>query len=138
MSRRLFPLLFGKLYSFSQLEAIIRISEALAKMSLSPMATGKHVDEAIRLFNASTMNAIQSGMIEGNMDGSLMDQVQRIEDVIRRRFPIGSHISEKRLKDELAKQEFLPACINKAIFKLIQKEVLVYEDRRTKIRRIRS
>jgi DNA replication licensing factor MCM5 len=45
-----------------QLEAIVRISEALAKMCLSPVVTDRHVDEAIRLFNHSTMSAIQSGM----------------------------------------------------------------------------
>jgi DNA replicative helicase MCM subunit Mcm2 (Cdc46/Mcm family) len=33
-----------------QLEAIVRISESLAKLSLSPVATEAHVDEAIRLF----------------------------------------------------------------------------------------
>ncbi len=44
-----------------QLEAIVRISESLAKMTLSPHATEEHVDEAIRLFNHSTMSAIQSG-----------------------------------------------------------------------------
>jgi DNA replication licensing factor MCM5 len=45
----------------SQLEAIIRISEALAKMTLSPVATEAHVEEAIRLFRQSTMDAVQSG-----------------------------------------------------------------------------
>jgi DNA replication licensing factor MCM5 len=45
-----------------QLEAIVRISESLAKMTLTPSANESHVDEAIRLFNFSTMNAIQSGM----------------------------------------------------------------------------
>jgi DNA replication licensing factor MCM5 len=46
---------------FRQLEAIIRISESLAKMTLSPVATEEHVDEAIRLFKFSTMDAVQSG-----------------------------------------------------------------------------
>lgn len=46
----------------SQLEAIVRVAEALAKMTLVPIATEQHVDEAIRLFNHSTMSAIQSGM----------------------------------------------------------------------------
>jgi len=45
----------------SQLEAIIRISESLAKMSLSPVASEEHVDEAVRLFKVSTMQAVQSG-----------------------------------------------------------------------------
>ncbi|KAL7718307.1 DNA replication licensing factor MCM5 [Entamoeba marina] len=40
-----------------QLEAIIRISEALAKMTMSDIADENHVDEAIRLFNISTLNS---------------------------------------------------------------------------------
>jgi DNA replicative helicase MCM subunit Mcm2 (Cdc46/Mcm family) len=48
-------------YVSSQLEAIIRITESLAKMTLSPVATEAHVDEAIRLFRQSTMDAVQSG-----------------------------------------------------------------------------
>ena len=44
-----------------QLEAIVRTSEALAKMTLSPVATEQHVDEAIRLFKFSTMDAVQTG-----------------------------------------------------------------------------
>ncbi|KAJ1344472.1 hypothetical protein BSLG_001032 [Batrachochytrium salamandrivorans] len=114
-----------------QLEAIIRVAESLAKMALSPVATEMHVDEAIRLFNHSTMNAIQSGM------GKFSEEVERIEDMIRRRFAIGSSMSERRLKEELLKQDFSQASIDKAVFKLMQKEVLVYEERRTKVRRIR-
>lgn len=44
-----------------QLEAIIRIAESIAKMALAPVATVAHVDEAIRLFKVSTMNAVQTG-----------------------------------------------------------------------------
>ena len=33
-----------------QLEAIIRISEALAKMELQPFAVDRHVEESLRLF----------------------------------------------------------------------------------------
>jgi DNA replication licensing factor MCM5 len=43
------------------LEAIIRISESLAKLTLSPIANEQHVEEAIRLFKYSTMDAVQSG-----------------------------------------------------------------------------
>ena len=45
---------------FSQLEAIIRVSESIAKLSLSTTATENHVNEAIRLFNYSTMSAVQA------------------------------------------------------------------------------
>jgi DNA replication licensing factor MCM5 len=44
-----------------QLEGIVRITESLAKMSLSPHATETHVDEALRLFRVSTFAATQSG-----------------------------------------------------------------------------
>jgi DNA replication licensing factor MCM5 len=90
-----------------QLEAIVRISESLAKMTLSPVANESHVDEAIRLFNHSTMSAIQSGSV-GNLDrGAFSDEVRKIEDQIRRRLPLGSRISEKHLKEELSKQVFI-------------------------------
>ena len=45
-----------------QLEAIVRISESLAKMTLSPVATERHVNEAIRLFRNSTLDAALAGV----------------------------------------------------------------------------
>ena len=48
-----------------QLEAIIRIAEALAKLSLSPFALASHVDEALRLFRVSTLDAAMSGSLSG-------------------------------------------------------------------------
>ncbi|KAK0421104.1 hypothetical protein QR680_015061 [Steinernema hermaphroditum] len=38
-----------------QLEAVVRMSEALAKMELQPFASEKDVDEALRLFRVSTI-----------------------------------------------------------------------------------
>jgi len=49
-----------------QLEAIIRISESLAKMQLQPFATETHIVEALRLFQVSTLNAAMSGSLAGN------------------------------------------------------------------------
>ena len=43
------------------MESIIRISESLAKITLSPIVLENHVDEAIRLFNVSTLNAVNAG-----------------------------------------------------------------------------
>lgn len=45
-----------------QLEAIIRLSEAVAKMHLDPVVNKSHVEEAHRLFKISTLNAASSGM----------------------------------------------------------------------------
>lgn len=51
-----------------QLEAIIRISESLAKMQLQPFATEVHVNEALRLFQVSTLDAAMSGSLAGNLE----------------------------------------------------------------------
>lgn len=40
-----------------QLEAIIRLSEAVSKIYLDPVVTTRHVEEAHRLFKISTLNA---------------------------------------------------------------------------------
>ena len=46
-----------------QLESMIRLSEALAKMRLSPEATVEDVNEALRLFKVSTLSAAKSGVV---------------------------------------------------------------------------
>ena len=49
-----------------QLEAVIRISESLAKMRLEPFATEVHVNEALRLFQVSTLDAAMNGSLAGS------------------------------------------------------------------------
>lgn len=51
-----------------QLEAVIRISESLAKLQLLPFATEVHVNEALRLFQVSTLDAAMSGSLAGNLE----------------------------------------------------------------------
>ena len=82
-----------------QLEAIIRITESLAKLSLSHVATEQHVDEAIRLFLASTMDAVTQG--EGQGSKELMEEAGKVEEELRRRLPIGWSTSLATLKREL-------------------------------------
>lgn len=82
-----------------QLEAIVRITESLAKLSLSPIATETHVDEAIRLFLASTMDAITQG--EGQQGSKeLMEEASQIEDELKRRLPVGWSTSLATLRRE--------------------------------------
>ncbi|KAA8642940.1 MCM DNA helicase complex subunit MCM5 [Aspergillus tanneri] len=81
-----------------QLEAIVRITESLAKLSLSPVATETHVDEAIRLFLASTMDAVTQG--EGQGSKEMMEEVSKVEDEMKRRLPIGWSTSLATLRRE--------------------------------------
>lgn len=55
-------------YHYRQLEAIIRIAESLAKMQLQPFATETHINEALRLFQVSTLNAAMSGSLAGMLN----------------------------------------------------------------------
>jgi len=46
-------------------EEIVRISEALAKLAPSPVVPNHHVDEAIRSFKFSTVDAVSAGPVDG-------------------------------------------------------------------------
>lgn len=82
-----------------QLEAIVRITESLAKLRLIPIATEEHVDEAIKLFLASTMDAVKMGSGQGNKE--LNDEVNKLEDELKKRLPIGWTTSLATLKRDL-------------------------------------
>lgn len=43
----------------------MRIAESLAKMKLQPIAGEEEVDEALRLFQVSTLDAALSGSLSG-------------------------------------------------------------------------
>ena len=121
-----------------QLEAIIRIAESLAKMRLAPFATEADVDEALRLFQVSTLDAASTGNLAGlyfeiqlhhspgscviirkcNHSLSLLrvtgaegftteedqEMLARIEKQVKRRFVIGSQVSEHAIVQDFLKQ----------------------------------
>ena len=77
------------------MEAIIRISESLAKMRLQAFATETDVDEALRLFQVSTLDAAKSGGLsgaEGFTPEEDIEEVRRIEQALKKRFAIGSQV----------------------------------------------
>jgi DNA replication licensing factor MCM5 len=107
-----------------QLEAIIRITESLAKLSLSPLATESHVDEAIRLFLASTMDAVTQG--EGGQGSKeLHEEVGKVEEELRRRLPIGWSTSLATLKREFVdSKRYGEAALNRALVILQRRETV--------------
>ena len=86
-----------------QLEAIIRMSEAIAKMHLQNVVTPDHVREAHRLFRISTLNAAASGMSANSKETpeELQRMVKGIEEAIKRRVAIGTKIAYPVLQREL-------------------------------------
>lgn len=104
-----------------QLEAIIRITESLAKLELSPIAHEKHVDEAIRLFQASTMDAAsQDSTAAGNSNnngGNLMANIRLIETELKRRLPIGWSTSYQTLRREFVDSgKYSQNALDKALY----------------------
>ena len=114
-----------------QLEAIIRMSESIAKVTLSPYATEEHVDEAIRLFRFSTLNAVESGNVEGMTRGELQEEVQKLEREIRRRIPIGWTTSYARLRMEFVDaQGYSLHALERALYILEKRDVLRFSNQR--------
>ncbi|KAG9456246.1 hypothetical protein H6P81_000754 [Aristolochia fimbriata] len=119
-----------------QLEAIIRLSESLAKMSLSMEATAEHVTEAIRLFKVSTMDAAKSGINQQiNVTPDMRSEIQQAETQIRRRMGIGSHISERRLIDELARMGMNESIVRRALLAMHARDEVEYKRERRIIHR---
>lgn len=64
-----------------QLEAIIRLSESIAKMHLCTNVEPQHVEEAHRLFRISTLNAAASGMSSASVKdipGDMQNMVNKV------------------------------------------------------------
>ncbi|PSR80733.1 hypothetical protein PHLCEN_2v6649 [Hermanssonia centrifuga] len=108
-----------------QLEAIIRISESLAKLTLSPVVQNHHVEESIRLFKFSTMDAVSAGSADGLSRGELNDEMVKIEKELRRRLPIGWSTSYQSLVREFVTQQgYSSHALERTLFVLEKREVI--------------
>lgn len=122
-----------------QLEAIIRITESLAKLTLLPIATMDHVDEAIRLFTASTMNAVDQGIQSGALmaTGKFAEQIKTVEHELRRRLPIGWSTAYKTLRREIVDSgKATPEALDKALHIMERHEVIRFRHQRQNILRV--
>lgn len=119
----------GTFFFGRQLEAIIRISEALAKLTLSPVVQNHHVDEAIRLFKFSTMDAVSAGPVDGMTRGQLNEEMNKIEKEIRRRLPIGWSTSYQSLVKEFVNQQgYTSHALERTLFVMEKREVLRFSN----------
>ncbi|KAH8089163.1 MCM2/3/5 family-domain-containing protein [Filobasidium floriforme] len=108
-----------------QLEAIIRISESLAKITLSPAVLPHHVEESIRLFKFSTMDAVSAGSVDGLSRGELNDEIDKIEKELRRRLPIGWTTSYQSLVREFVQQQgYTQHALERCLYVLEKRDVI--------------
>ncbi|RCN37179.1 MCM2/3/5 family protein [Ancylostoma caninum] len=124
-----------------QLEAVIRMSESLAKMELQPFALDKHVDEALRLFRVSTVEAAATGNlagIEGFTSDADQESMQRIESQMKKRFSVGTHVSELVIvQDFVTRQHYNETLVKKVIMNMVRRGDLQYKMQRKMLYRVR-
>ncbi|GBP61185.1 DNA replication licensing factor Mcm5 [Eumeta japonica] len=122
-----------------QLEAIIRISESLAKMQLQPFAIETHVAEALRLFQVSTLDAAMTGSLagaEGFTSEEDHEMLSRIEKQLKRRFAVGSQVSEQTIIQDFVRQKYPERAILKVIYTLIRRGELQHRLQRKMLYRL--
>merc|ERR1712066_689127 len=79
-----------------QLEAIIRISESLAKMELRDDVDVGHVEEAVRLFMRSTMDS--SNKNREDMEPEEREEMERAQEQLRKLVPRGGRKNKMQLE----------------------------------------
>eukprot|EP00092_Neocalanus_flemingeri_P025492 GFUD01027640.1.p1 GENE.GFUD01027640.1~~GFUD01027640.1.p1 ORF type:complete len:749 (-),score=252.70 GFUD01027640.1:1872-4058(-) len=123
-----------------QLEAVVRISESLAKMELQPFANDAHVDEAIRIFQVSTLSAAHSGDLQG-AEGFTTEEDQelifRIEKQLKKRFAIGSQVSQHTIMQDFNKQKYPERQVQKVLATMIRRGELQHRMQRKMLYRLK-
>lgn len=123
-----------------QLEAVVRISESLAKMQLQPFATEAHVDEALRLFQVSTLDAAMSGDLsgaEGFTSQEDQEMLNRIEKQLKRRFAIGSQVSEHSIVQDFLRQKYPEQAVYRVLHFMLRRGDLQHRMQRKMLYRIK-
>jgi DNA replication licensing factor MCM5 len=113
-----------------QLEAMIRIAEAIARMSLTEEANEYHVQLAIDLFRSATGEAAGSSQQLGsgaNLPAELGQLQQQCENFILNRLSPGQSIPTRALKNELVAQQFSLAIIDRVLVRLVDRKALAYQ-----------
>ncbi|CAI2387452.1 unnamed protein product [Moneuplotes crassus] len=115
-----------------QLEAIVRLSESLAKMQLRDVVTRENVEEAHRIFKISTLHAAKSGISSNfSLPEELKGDVKKVQELIRRKFAIGSKLSYSKLQEELLRFFNNQRSVEYAIYGMIKnQEIKNFESRR--------
>jgi len=107
-----------------QLEALVRLSESLAKMRLDSEVRSEDITEALRLFKVSTMAANEADQnlsdSYGGAGGAMMsapnrDEIDRTESFLKSRLALGSMVNKQKLVEEAAGQGFNAVLVARAL-----------------------
>eukprot|EP01024_Parvocaulis_polyphysoides_P018984 TRINITY_DN18493_c0_g2_i1.p3 TRINITY_DN18493_c0_g2~~TRINITY_DN18493_c0_g2_i1.p3 ORF type:complete len:108 (+),score=8.77 TRINITY_DN18493_c0_g2_i1:257-580(+) len=107
-------------------------------MSLQMEATIQHVQMAMELFQASTLDAIQSGLHQAaNLTEDQKAELSQVEEQIKRRIPVTQLMHERRLVDSLIQIGFSEISIQRCIVYMVHQGILEHKKETQKLRRIK-
>lgn len=102
-----------------QLEAIIRISESVARMRLSELATEDDVQTAIHMFTVSTLRAAKLGDVELE-GGEAGAGVRTAEEHLRKRVQMFMSVRKDKLLGDLTAQGIEMGTAQRALNALVR------------------
>lgn len=119
-----------------QLEALVRVTEAVAKASLSREATVEHVKEALHLFKKSTLAAAQKGNGLGDvLSADMTKSVRACEVRILKVVGPGQTLPVAYVKSQLRGLGFDEGVINTALRVMDSRDEIKLVDERKMVRR---
>jgi DNA replication licensing factor MCM5 len=84
-----------------------------------------HVEEAIRLFKFSTMDAVSAGSADGLSRGKLNEEMTQIDRELRRRLPVGWSTSYQSLVREFVTQQgYSSHSLERTLFIMEKREII--------------
>ncbi|KAL3762694.1 hypothetical protein ACHAWU_001639 [Discostella pseudostelligera] len=137
-----------------QLEALVRVSESLAKMRLDSRVQSEDIAEALRLFKVSTMTAnqvdstganvasnrgAQPGSASGLMSAAMptQDELMRAETFLRSRLTIGAVLNKQRVVEEAAAQGYNAMVIARALSIMVSRGEVQERNQSRMVKRVR-
>jgi DNA replication licensing factor MCM5 len=98
------------------------------------------VDEAMRLFQVSTLDAASTGNlagVEGFTTPEDQELLSRIESQLKKRFAIGAQVSEHTIIQDFTRQRYPPRSIQKVIHTMIRRGELQHRLQRKMLYRLK-
>jgi DNA replication licensing factor MCM5 len=105
-------------------------------VTLTPVVQAHHVEEAIRLFKFSTMDAVTAGSVDNLSRTELNAEIVKIERELRRRLPIGWSTSYQSLvKEFVTKEGYSSHALERTLFVLEKREIIRFSGQKKVVHR---
>lgn len=126
-----------------QLEALVRISESLAKIRLDSEVRSEDVNEALRLFRVSTMaaNATDQTNTESTLqslaNANNREEIDRAQGFLRSRLAIGSTVNKQKIMEEASGQGYNFLTIARVISVMAQRGEILERNQGRLLKRVK-